>query len=176
MSEPMLRVYFDASALVKRYSQELGTALVNEVFRLLPVERMTCSMLSVVEVVSILVRKRNDGRLKQDQFEHAIAKFRAEVIDAPEFSAESVDDDLLMASLDLVARHNLNATDCAILRSALDLRSSLTLAGEDLLLCTSDRRLARAATDEGIKVFNPEKETEDTLRQLLGVDQQSSEQ
>jgi len=29
-------IYFDASALIKRYSQETGTPLVNEVFRYPP--------------------------------------------------------------------------------------------------------------------------------------------
>ena len=58
-------IYFDASALIKRYSQETGTPLVNEVFRLLPRSRMTCSTLGILEIVSVLVRKRNDGRLNQ---------------------------------------------------------------------------------------------------------------
>ena len=35
-------VYFDASALVKRYSAEDGTDLVNELFRQLPLSQMTC--------------------------------------------------------------------------------------------------------------------------------------
>jgi predicted nucleic acid-binding protein len=62
-------IYFDASALIKRYSQETGTPLVNEVFRLLPRSRMTCSTLGILEIVSVLVRKRNDGRLTQTLFE-----------------------------------------------------------------------------------------------------------
>jgi len=46
-------IYFDASALIKRYSQETGTPLVNEVFRLLPRSRMTCSTLGILEIVSM---------------------------------------------------------------------------------------------------------------------------
>jgi hypothetical protein len=40
----VLWVYFDASALVKRYSSEDGTELVNELFHRLPVEQMTCAV------------------------------------------------------------------------------------------------------------------------------------
>ena len=44
----MVWVYFDASALVKRYSSEDGTELVNELFHRLPVEQMTCAMIGVL--------------------------------------------------------------------------------------------------------------------------------
>jgi predicted nucleic acid-binding protein len=55
-------VYFDASALIKRYSQETGTAVVNAIFRDIPHRRMICSVLGLPEVISILVRKSNDRR------------------------------------------------------------------------------------------------------------------
>jgi hypothetical protein len=80
------------------------------------------------------------------------------------------------ASLSLVLKHNINASDAVVLRSAINWRDSLKQPSEDLMLWTSDNRLARAAAAEGIKVFNPEKETEETLRQLLGIPQQSPEQ
>jgi len=162
-------VYFDASALIKRYSQETGTPLVNEVFRSLPRSRMTCSILGILEIVSILVRKRNDGRLNQTLFEQAMIEFRAEVIDHEDFSAASVNDALLLSALDLIAKHNLNATDAVILRSALNLRQVLREGGDDLMLWTSDKRLVRAAQSEDVTVFDPEEETIGRLHQLLGV-------
>lgn len=165
-------IYFDASALIKRYSQETGTSLVNEMFRHIPPNRMTCSTLGILEIVSILVRKRNDGRLSQALFEQAMLEFRAEVIDHEEFSATSVNDALLFSALELIARHNLNTTDAVILRSALNLRQILQEGEEELMLWTSDKRLAHAARDEGLTVFNPEEETMGRLHQLLGVSEQ----
>ena len=53
----MLWIYFDASALIKRYSQETGTPLINEAFQRLSPRQMTCSLLGVLEIISILVRK-----------------------------------------------------------------------------------------------------------------------
>ena len=167
-------VYFDASALIKRYSQEAGTSLVNEVFRHVPPSRMSCSTLNILEITSILVRKRNDGRLTQALFEQAMMEFRAEVIDHEEFSATSVNDALLFSALELIARHNLNATDAVILRSALNLRQVLQEEEQELMFWTSDKRLVRAAEDEGFSVFNPEEKTIDHLHQLLGGSEEPS--
>ncbi|MDI6792214.1 MAG: type II toxin-antitoxin system VapC family toxin [bacterium] len=161
-------IYFDASALVKRYAQEIGTALVNEVFRHLPLSQMVCSTVGILEIISILVRKRNDGRLSQALFEQAMIEFKAEVIDHEEFSATSVNDTLLLSALDMIEKHNLNATDAVILRSTLNLRLAFQEVGDELMLWTSDKRLVRAAQGEGIISFNPEEETIDRLHQLLG--------
>lgn len=161
------RIYFDASALVKRYSLEPGTALVNEVFRLIPAERMLCATLGMLEVASILLRKRNDGRLKRKRYQQAMTEFKSEVLDSNRFLAAQVSDRLMRASLKLLLRHNLNATDAVILRSALDWRDFLQHSGEDLMVWTADQRLARAAEAEGLTVFNPEVETITRLQQLL---------
>ncbi len=160
-------IYFDASALIKRYSQETGTPLVNEVFRHLPLSRMTCSTMGILEIISVLVRKRNDGRLNRALFEQAMIEFRAEVIDHEEFLATSVNDALLLSALDLIAKHNINATDAVILRSVLNLRPTLREEGSEVTLWTADKRLARAAQREGIAAFDPEVETMGRLRQLL---------
>jgi len=168
----MPRIYFDASALVKRYSTENGTPLVNEVFRLVAKQQMICGLLGALEIIFILVRKRNDKRLSQPAYRQAMAEFKSEVMKNSDFLKTSVDDALLFSSAALIAKHNLNSNDCVILRSVLNLRDSLPQQQNEIILCTSDNRLARAAGAEGIRVFNPEKGTVDELRQLLGVDQQ----
>lgn len=165
-------VYFDASALVKRYSQETGTPVVNEVFRHAPPVQMTCSTLGILEIVSVLVRKRNDGRLSRELFEQAMIEFKAEVIEREEFLAASVNDELLLSALELISRHNINATDAAILRSVLNLQQALQSADGELMLWSSDKRLVRAAQAEGITAFDPEEETIDHLRQLLGISEE----
>jgi predicted nucleic acid-binding protein len=169
----VLWVYFDASALIKRYSQEPGTPQVNELFDRLSPEQMTCSVLGILEIISILVRKRNDSRLDQRLFEQAMIEFKAEVLDHDAFSATSIHDGLMFSSLDLIVRHSINATDALILRSALDLRQALQETGQELLLCSSDKRLARAAEEEGLSVFNPESATADYLYQMIEALQKS---
>lgn len=39
----MLWIYFDASALIKRFTVETGTDQINEVFRHIPTSQMACS-------------------------------------------------------------------------------------------------------------------------------------
>ena len=152
-------VYFDASALVKLYSNEAGTDLVKELFNRLTTEKMYCSMIGMLEVVSILVRKQNAHRLTKFTFRQAMSAFRTEVITNPNFPKSSLEDSLLLSALDLIGRHNLNASDTIILRSALELQQVLLLTNEEQMLWTADKRLARAATSEGLQVFNPETDT-----------------
>lgn len=160
-------VYFDASALVKRYSPEVGSALIDEVFRLRTRAQMRCLIAGVLEVVSILTRKRNDGRLTPGLFDKVVARFKAEAIDDDEFTIEPITDELAFLALDDIPDRNLNATDALVLRSALALRDSLP-SGDSLSLWTSDKRLLRAATAEGLTVFDPEQDTLDRLHEILG--------
>jgi predicted nucleic acid-binding protein len=167
-------IYFDASALVKRYSEEIGSNLVDDVFSHLNPSQLTCSSLGILEVVSVLVRKRNDSRLSKRSFQQAMIEFKSEIIDREEFSPVPVDDALLLAALELIAKHNLNATDAVILRSALNLQQASSEAETQVMLRTADKRLVRAAQLEDIVVIDPEVETKDRLHHLLGISENQS--
>jgi len=158
-------VYFDASALVKRYTAETGTALINELFQRLPADRLTCATIGLLEIVSVLVRKRNDGRLSADLFAQAMLEINHEIIENPAFLVTAIADSLLISALPLIAQHNLNATDAIILQSSLDFQSNLD--SEKLILWTSDKRLVRAANQEGLTTFDPEVDTLMTLESFL---------
>jgi len=160
-------VYFDASALVKRYSSELGTQQVNEIFDLIPPKRMTCCGINVGEIVSILVRKHNDGRLNNRDFADALAEFRHEVIENPDFVYVSIDNTDIEASLKYIQQYNLNATDAVILHSAFELYLMLSASGHELILITSDRRLLNAARALSLPCLNPETETLKDIETLL---------
>ena len=163
----MVWVYFDASVLVKRYSVEDGTELVNELFRLLPAAQMTCAMIGLLEIISVLVRKRNDGRLSPTLFAQMMVELNEEIIASEDFSLASVDDELILAALGLIAQHNINATDAIILRSCLNLQQVLQTQGHRLILWSCDKRLLRAAQQEGVEVFDPEIESKAQLTALL---------
>ncbi len=102
--------YFDASALVKRYSEERGTQLVNEVFRLLPNSARSCSVITLAEVTAVLVRKRNDGRIPRSLYEKALLEFNREFIDDEDVFISSVDDDLVLESIPLIEIHHINTS------------------------------------------------------------------
>ena len=73
----------------------------------------------------------------------------------------------LMPVLDLIAQHNINATDAIILRSCLNLQQLLQNQGHRLVLWSCDKRLLRAAQNEGVEVLDPEVETKAQLQMLL---------
>ena len=152
----MTHFYWDASALIKRYAPETGTEIVNRLFSTVALDRMLCLAINTGEVISVFVRKRNDGTITQDDFSQALLEFRAEVLDSDDFKVVSVDDALILESHSFIEKHNLNATDALILRSALDIASELQPEGDSLVLMTADRRLFRAAESEGLRVLNPE--------------------
>jgi len=156
-------VYFDASALAKRYATEDGTSLLNELFHQLPVEYMICAMIGVLEVGSVLARKRNNGHLSLRLFAQAMMNLHREVIENDDFFVTSVDDNLTLSALKLIAKHNINATDAIILRSCLNLQQGLQNQGQYLVLWSCDKRLLRAAQQEGVPIFNPET---GTIKQL----------
>lgn len=160
----MYYFYFDASALVKRYTQEIGSDKVNFLFNNVPLNRMMCLILGVIELFWICVRKRNGGRLTNHDFSQAGVNFNYEVIaNQSDFKMLSAPDSLVWDAMDLIETHSLNSVDAIILRSALDMAVELRSTGDTLVLVASDQRLLRAARTEGLHVFNPEIDSQQTL-------------
>jgi predicted nucleic acid-binding protein len=161
-------LYWDASALVKRYAAEAGTPVVNAAFSSVAGDRMLCSSVATGEIISALVRKRNAGGISAEVFEQAMSNFRAEVLDAPDFQILATTDALILASHPLIVRHSLNATDAIVLRSVLDVAAVLRPRGDRVALLTADDRLLRAAREESIPTINPETDPVDRLMVVIG--------
>ena len=166
----MYYFYCDASALVKRYTQELGSDKVNFLFANVPHDRLICLTLGAIEVIWVLVRKRNDSRLSNADFRQAGINLDYEVIDNQSgFRTLSVPNSLIWRSMDLIENHSLNSVDAIVLRSALDIAAACRGAGDELVLVASDQRLLRAAISEDLLVFNPEIHPEQMLMDRLAA-------
>ena len=164
----MYYFYYDASALVKRYTQELGSDKINFLFFNVPHDRLMCLTLGAIEVIWVLVRKRNDSRLTNDDFRQAGINLDYEVIDNQSgFRTISVPNSLIWRSMDLIENHSLNSVDAIVLRSALDIAAACRAEGNELVLVASDQRLLRAASSEELLVFNPETHPEQMLMDWL---------
>ena len=160
----MYYFYFDASALAKRYVEEVGSDKIDFLFANVPLERLQCLTIGAMEVFWICVRKRNDGRIPSGQFAESTTYLKSEVIDIQsDFRKISVPDSLVWDSMNLVDIHSLNSVDAIVLRSALDTAAELRNTGDILVLVASDQRLLRAARTEGLQVFNPEFDSQQTL-------------
>ena len=163
----MRYAYLDPSAWVKRYYHETGTALTNQLFdRLLRARlaRLLCSRMGMLEVVAVLHRHRNAGRVMPSFFNVAYVYFEEEI---RHVRLLPVRNHQLDASIRHLLIHNLNATDALHLQIALEVHSRLYRQGDALLFFAADRRLLRAAQAEGLAIFNPEVGTSTQLESLL---------
>ena len=160
----MYYFYLDASALVKRYTRESGSDKILFLFPNVPLARLSCLTIGAMEVFWICVRKRNDGRITDRQFERAVTHLRREVINSQsDFKTISVPDSLVWDSMNLIEIHSLNSVDAMVLRSALNIAAELRSTDDRLVLVASDQRLLRAAQTEGLQIFNPEIDSQQTL-------------
>ena len=160
----MYHFYFDASALVKRYARESGSDRMLFLFRNMPLARLLCLTIGAIEVFWICIRKKNDGRITIGEFTQAVGHLEHEIINhQSSFRKISVPDSLVWNSMDLIETHSLNSVDAMVLRSALDTATELRSTGDRLVLVASDQRLLRAAHAEGLQIFNPEIDPQQTL-------------
>jgi predicted nucleic acid-binding protein len=139
-------LYFDASALAKRYVSEAETSAVR---RLLGRGGSATSRLSEVEVVSALARRCREGVVSSSERDRASARLRDDIASmyVVELSA-----DITAAATGLLLRHPLRAADAIQLASCLHLAGQTRTPAE---LVAYDLPLATAARREGVNVLSP---------------------
>jgi predicted nucleic acid-binding protein len=160
--------FLDASALAKRYAPEVGTPLINHLFARVTPDRFLVFNVGVAEVVSLLVRKRNGGRITPAACSQALLDLGSEIVHSPTLRKTGADETLVFAAVPLIIRHGINATDAILLRIALDAAIPMRSAGDDLVLVASDQRLLRAAQAERLQTFSPETQSQADLDALIG--------
>ena len=160
----MYYFYFDASALAKRYIEEVGSDKIDFLFENIPLWRLLCLTIGAAEVFWICIRQRNDGRIRVNQFTQATGHLEHEIInDQSNFRKISVPDSLVWDSMRLIEAHSLNSVDALVLRSALDTATELRSTDDRLVLVASDQRLLRSDRAEGLQIFNPEIDSQQML-------------
>lgn len=163
----MLLFYLDASAWAKRYTGEYGWDVVNALFDDPAINGkigLITSTLSQAEVTSAFVRFRNRTGLSDDRFDEGLHQLS---VDGERLYWLRIGDETFRHGIPLVIKHSINATDGAILRGLLDLRDQLHSSGNRVWLVTSDKRLVRAASLEGVPCLDPEIDSLRAVRQLL---------
>jgi predicted nucleic acid-binding protein len=138
-------VYFDASALVKRYVAESGS---EDVLRLSnEAAPAATSIISRAEVSAAISRAVRGGVLSRPKGRAALNLFRAHWADLVRVRI----DESVVARADVLAwDRGLRGYDAIHLASALMWRESL---GVDTLMATFDKQLWEAALSEGFTVW-----------------------
>jgi hypothetical protein len=135
--------YFDASALVKRYVRERGTAKVR---RLLTSDVAVTSRLSAVEIASALARRAREGSFSATARDRAVAAFDTDLASMLVVELTAA---IVARAQALVRRHALRAGDAIQLASCLYIKEAL---GEEPSFVAFDDRLANAARSENLVV------------------------
>jgi predicted nucleic acid-binding protein len=137
--------FYDSSAFVKLFLAEDGTPAMLQMYA--SADRRVVSKLAFLEVRSAIRRLELEGALAADN-----ATIARKQLDDEERRIQviSLNNEIVDAAQEIMDRRNLRTLDAVQLASAL----SLGFVAE-LVMVTSDKRLERAASDEGLKTKDP---------------------
>jgi hypothetical protein len=83
------------------------------------------------------------------------------------FEMIDISEDKLFRSIDLILQHNLNSADALHLASIQDAFEVVSLAGNNLIVIVSDKRLLRAVKRERFTALNPENTNTTEIDRLI---------
>ncbi|RKU19254.1 hypothetical protein C6500_11180 [Candidatus Poribacteria bacterium] len=161
--------WLDANAIAKQYIVEKGTPTINHLFTRVSAKQMICLFDSMDETRFVIVKKRNNAEITLPEFNQAIQRFEAEIINSTEVIQVHATVDQKEAARQLIHDYPINSSDAYILQCALDKVNQLQITGDDLVLISSDKRLLDAARSEGLLIFDPETDSQTTLDILINL-------
>ena len=161
--------WLDASAVVKRYVTEpKGTPEMRYFLDKVPPERMMiCRPVTIGEVISIFVRRKNNREITTVDFNRIKQLFETEISQQPDvvkvYPTNSQTDD----SVEFIETYSINSADAIILQCAIDRVIEIQMDGDNLVLVSSDKGLIKAAQNEGLLTFDPETDNQAALDVLI---------
>ncbi len=142
-------IYFDSSALVKRYLREEGSETVKSLIA--GSKLIATSKLAYPEILSAFMRKYRSGELPDNTRAVVMEKFES---DWNKVFVVEFHDELLAIIRRLMGKHPLRGADAVHLSSALWLELATK---ESATFVTSDVVLISAAQAENLKALNPQR-------------------
>ena len=155
----MPALYLDASALVKHYIIERGSAWIAEQLTMLRPDDAArpfaaTTLLSNVEVVCALERARRNGRIDTSSVHFARRRFLSDM--RRRYLVLDANLDTALLAVRLAQRYPLRAYDAMHLATALILNETLAERGfPACIFLSADEALLAAARAEGLGAENP---------------------
>ncbi len=134
-----MKIYFDSSALTKRYIQEKGSDLLDRFF--LEAESVVVSSTCLPEIISALSRLHREKKLSGHQYNQCK---RAVIEDFSAFEVCQLSPEVLKISLTILEHTELRAMDALHVASAIEAKAARFIS--------SDTRQITAAKKFGLKV------------------------
>ena len=162
----MPSLFWAASGLAKHYIAEVGSQTANLLFAAASQPVMLTTLWGYSETFSLIRRAYNGGRVDASVYATATSALRNDILALPRLQLVSVADADILYSITYIQRHNINATDAALLATLLRYAQA---TGETCVLVAADGRFCRAASAEGLAVINPETSTAADLPAFLAA-------
>lgn len=134
-----MRVFFDSSALAKRYVREAGSEDVAAISQ--QATALGVSILAVPEIISALNRRKREEALSASDYVRVKRQLALDIADADLVHLKA---DVVARSVQLLEQHSLRAMDALHVASALVWKADLFVS--------SDRRQLAAAAEAGLKI------------------------
>jgi predicted nucleic acid-binding protein len=140
-----VQVYFDTSALVKRYINEAGSEDVADLLK--AAEYQAVSIVTEAELPAALARAMRIGAITEQDGQEALKAWEK---DSEELLWIQLPQTIAKHAGQLAWQDGLRGYDAMHLATALWWHANL---GQDLVVATYDRELWRAAKQHGLSVF-----------------------
>ena len=132
-----MRVFFDTSAFVKRYIEELGTKKVIEICS--QAERLVLCIMCLPEMISTLNRLVRERKLSENQYQQVKNLL---LDDFEDVEVCGITTEVIKHAIECLERHPLRAIDALHLGCALVVKPDVFVS--------SDQRQIEAASREGL--------------------------
>lgn len=151
----MSHFYLDASAVVKRYSPETGSAWVRGLTDPPTGHIIVLGEITLAEVAAALAAKyRAPGGITQEERDDALALFLSHC--DTEYELIALNRFIIDRAVSLTQNHKLRGYDAVQLATALVANEALTAVGlPGLTFIAADRDLLTAANAEGLDAEDP---------------------
>lgn len=146
--------YFDSSALVKYYAQEVGTNWVRSLIDAQPANEVFIALVTGAEIIAAIKRRERRNFISATDAGVAITAFKSQF--RISFQALRTSDAVVDEAMRLAETRKLRGYDAIQLASALLIDARLTAQGVGpLTLISADNELNQAAQAEGILTDDP---------------------
>jgi uncharacterized protein len=138
-AEVALNVFFDSSALAKRYVEEKGSDRVQAI--LSSASTLAVSVICIPEIVSALCRRRRERKLSTEEYQNAKASVLSDIDDA---TIIGMTHEVIAQAVALLEQFSLHSADALHVACASEWST-------DLFVSADDRQCA-AARAHGLRV------------------------
>jgi len=150
----MSAYYFDSSALVKCYAQEVGTNWMRGLINAQPANEIFTALVTGAEIIAAIKRRERGNTITATAAAVAITAFRSQF--RIRFKALRTSDPVVDLAMDLAETRKLRGYDAIQLASALLIEARMTAQGVGpLTLISADHELNQAAQAEGLLTDDP---------------------